>query len=159
MKVQVTHVRDAETNPDHIRKYFTKAEIRREIESLKTRLASTESTLRERRPSGPRGASYREERDVLRAELAVFEEAAKTLDGKWTATYTARKKDGTRVEFTATVEASDNYEANDKIKELAEKKFGPDLYYPVIRVKGGPKRLEAGSVSQRVAAAAGAEED
>lgn len=83
----------------------------------------------------------------------------RTRDAKWTVTYSAKTKEGKKVEFTATVEANDNYDANDKVKALAEQKYGSDLYYPVIRVKGGPKRLEAGSVSQRVAATAGAEED
>ena len=80
------------------------------------------------------------------------------LDRKFTAEYSAQLKSGKRVSFSASVNASDQYEAGDKIKAIAEKKYGKDLFYPVIKF-GESTRLSAGSQSQRVAAMAGPEED
>lgn len=84
---------------------------------------------------------------------------AATKDSKWTGTYSARKKDGKKMEFTATVEAPDAYVAGDKLKEIAKQKYGDDLYYPVIRFNRAERRLPAGSIGQRTAMAAGPEED
>ncbi len=61
------------------------------------------------------------------------------------------KKSGKRIEFTATVEAPDHYEAGDKVKALAEKKFG-ELYGVVM--KFGSVRLPGESLSAIVAGAA-----
>lgn len=80
-------------------------------------------------------------------------------DSKWTGTYTARTREGKKIEFTATIEAPDAYAAGDKLKAMAAKKYGDDLYYPVIRFNRAERRLPSGSIGQRIAAAAGPEED
>lgn len=81
-------------------------------------------------------------------------------DAKFTGTFFARTSKNKPVELTLTVEAPDAYLAGDKLKAAAEKKFGADLYFPVIRwKKGANKTLSSGSISLHIAQHAGAEED
>ena len=104
------------------------------------RLRSHETTLANRRA-------------LMRKQLGTVK------DAKFTGTYTAKTKAGKAVTLKATVEAPDKYEAGDRLKKLAAKKFKEDLFYPVIKWEGGPERLVAGSTSERVAKRAGPEED
>ena len=96
---------------------------------------------------------------LMQFPYARFLQTMSTIDKKWTGTYSAKRRDGGKVEFTATVEAPDHYAAGDLLKEKAEKKYGNDLYYPIIRWKEGPSRLSAGSLSQVIASGAGVEEE
>lgn len=91
-----------------------------------------------------------------RGTVYVYDRSS-CVDGKWTGTYTANVN-GKSQSLKATVEAPDAYEAGDRLRELFEKKYGTNFAYPVVRFEGGPKRLSAGSISQRVAAMAGPEE-
>lgn len=81
-----------------------------------------------------------------------------TRDEKWEGTYTARVN-GKEVSVSATVNAPDAYVAGDLLRAVFEKKYGTNYAYPVARFKGGARRLASGSISQRVSALAGPEED
>ena len=82
-----------------------------------------------------------------------------TRDIKFTGTYAGKTAAGKSVVLHATVEAPDAYAAGDKLRSLAEKRFGGPVYYPVVRWSKGASRLSEGSISQRVSLNAGAEED
>lgn len=80
-------------------------------------------------------------------------------DQKFTGAYSGTTSAGKLVTIRATVEAPDAYQAGDKMKALATKRFGEELFHPIVRWEKGASRLQQGSVSQRVASKAGAEED
>ncbi|MGH7970170.1 MAG: hypothetical protein ACREIC_15725 [Limisphaerales bacterium] len=80
------------------------------------------------------------------------------LDSKWTGTITGTLHSGKKVSLSATVEASDAYQSGDKLKAQARRKFGEELYYPVIKF-GREQRLSARSESGRALQYAGVEED
>lgn len=78
----------------------------------------------------------------------------KTFEG----TYSARTASGKKVTMTFRVKAADHYAAGDKAKAKAERKYGKDLYHPIIQYKGGKSTLSSHSISQHVSAHAGPEE-
>jgi len=85
-------------------------------------------------------------------------ERRKTGDAKWTGTYEAVVK-GKKRTVSGTVEASDAYEAGDRLRAKFEREYGTDYIHPVAKFAGGPKRLDPGSISNKIARRAGPEED
>lgn len=76
---------------------------------------------------------------------------------QWTGTYSATTRLNKRISFTATMSAPDRYIAGDKLKAMASRTYGSDLYNIVIQF--GPQRMQQGSISNKVAAMAGEAED
>ena len=76
---------------------------------------------------------------------------------KFDVEYSAKNAKGKSVSFRMSVTAPDKYAAGDKVKAEAERRFGKDLYYPVL--KFGGSKLAQGSISHRVSRSAGPEED
>lgn len=81
----------------------------------------------------------------------------KDKEQQWTGIYSATTRLNKRISFTATVSAPDRYVAGDKLKAMASRTYGSDLYNIVIQF--GPQRIAPSSVSNKVVAMAGEAED
>lgn len=100
----------------------------------------------------------REAAERLANARAIAAKQKQSYDAKWTGTYEAVVK-GKKKSISGTVEAPDAYVAGDKLRAKFEKEHGTNYSYPVAKFQGGPKRLDPGSISNKVARKAGPEED